>query len=170
MSLSIDELREAFEVNIETGDLLWRIPHGRWGRIPPGPAGSAGPKGRLVVDFKGKTRLVHRIIWAIAHGAWPPEGMEIDHVDRDCHNNRLSNLRLATQSEQMCNRGAQKSNTSGVSGVSWDRTRSRWLSRVYKDNKVVWVRRFAAFNDAVLAIKRARLTYHGEFSGDLTCR
>ena len=45
----------------------------------------------------------HRIIWEMHHGPIP-KGMQIDHIDGDCANNKLENLRLATNRENSCNR------------------------------------------------------------------
>jgi hypothetical protein len=49
-------------------------------------------------------KQVTHLIWFLCHGIWPSKGLVIDHIDRDPTNNRLSNLRLATQSQNMINR------------------------------------------------------------------
>jgi hypothetical protein len=47
--------------------------------------------------------LGHRVAWYLYHGEWPKD--QIDHVDHDATNNKIKNLRAATQSENNMNRG-----------------------------------------------------------------
>lgn len=47
----------------------------------------------------------HRVIWKMAHGTEPEI---IDHIDRDCGNNRLANLRSGSQHSNLTNRGPYK--------------------------------------------------------------
>ena len=46
---------------------------------------------------------IHRVVAECWLGDCP-EGMEIDHIDRNAHNNHYTNLRYVTKSEQMKNR------------------------------------------------------------------
>ena len=47
--------------------------------------------------------LIHRLVYETFNGEIP-EGLEIDHIDRNKHNNKPENLRLVTRSENMANR------------------------------------------------------------------
>ncbi len=47
-----------------------------------------------------KLRRAHRVIWEAVHGQIP-DGLEINHIDGDKHNNSLSNLELVTRSENL---------------------------------------------------------------------
>lgn len=64
---------------------------------------SKGPNSYRVVKLLGKTHRLHRVIWELHNGPIPA-GMEVDHIDRDKENNRIGNLRLATKSQNACNR------------------------------------------------------------------
>lgn len=79
--------------------------------------GYAGTNIRVGKEFRGK--LMHRLIIGEV-----PAGMVIDHINGDKLDNRRSNLRLLTNSE---NCSAQRKphcrNTSGVRGVSFVRGR-----------------------------------------------
>lgn len=66
-------------------------------------------------------------------GPVPPEYANIDHIDRNPLNNCRTNLRFATLSEQQINQGMQRNNTSGVTGVYWNKENNKW--KVMIDNK-----------------------------------
>lgn len=53
------------------------------------------PKGYIKFKIRNVHYKAHRLIWFYHYGRWP-QGDVIDHVDRDIHNNRISNLREAT--------------------------------------------------------------------------
>ena len=63
---------------------------------------------KLVIDKKSYT--LSRIVWTIVNGDIP-EGMVIDHIDRDKNNNQIGNLRMVTQSENNRNRVMNDMNT-----------------------------------------------------------
>lgn len=52
--------------------------------------------------------LVHRLVWETFNGA-VPDSLELDHIDRNTANNTLSNLRVVTHSENLCNRSTNVS-------------------------------------------------------------
>ena len=56
--------------------------------------------------------------------------MEIDHIDGDKTNNRLENLQLADHYQNMHNHPKLKTNTSGVKGISWNKSNNRWDARI----------------------------------------
>lgn len=88
----------------------------------------------------------------------------IDHIDGDIFNNRKTNLRTCTNSQNLCNRGLQKNNTSGAKGVVWDKSRSLWAARIKKNRKMVNLGRFTNKGEAIDAYNQAALKYHKEFA------
>ena len=74
-------------------------------------------RGYRYVRVYGKLLLAHRIIWEMFNGPIP-EGMEVDHIDTNPSNNDISNLRLATSSNNKWNMNRPSHNTSGFKGVS----------------------------------------------------
>lgn len=54
--------------------------------------------GYLRVRIDGRYQMVHRLVWNAYHGEIP-DGMQVDHIDGDKHNNALMNLRLLTPSD-----------------------------------------------------------------------
>ena len=55
---------------------------------------------------------------------------DLDHENTDSEDNRWNNLRLATDSQNLANRGKQKNNTSGYKGVYWQKTMRKWCAEI----------------------------------------
>jgi hypothetical protein len=60
----------------------------------------------------------------------PPDELDAEHKDQNTLNNRRSNLRFATRSQNMTNRGKQINNTSGYKGVYFEKRRNLWYSEL----------------------------------------
>lgn len=66
----------------------------------------------------------------------------IDHIDGDPFNNRKSNLRLITQSQNTKNSCIAKTNTSGFKGVCFDKERNQWATEIrYNKKRIHFMRR-----------------------------
>ncbi len=121
-----------FSYDPKTGDLVWKTQERelfrterdfrawnaqRAGKVAGYRATRVGGRPMaLVLRFKLNTYCVHRVIWEMLHGKIPP-GMVIDHINGNPFDNRLSNMRLATPSENSRNRGPAKNNACGLKGV-----------------------------------------------------
>lgn len=70
--------------------------------------------------------LLSRVIFAFENGAWPNE--HVDHINGNTLDNRWSNLRDATNSENMQNARISSANKSGITGVYWFKPRSCWTA------------------------------------------
>lgn len=111
--------------------------------------GSSGRKGRNI----GMHRLVTNA----------PDGVEVDHINRDGLDNRVVNLRLCTHMENMRNRRARYDNAYGLKGVT--RLRSgRFEAQIGCDGKNHKLGQFTTPEDAHAAYVRAALELHGEFA------
>ena len=116
--LTLDELRAVIRYEPETGTFHWIKPAGKWGTIPAGSlAGCLRPDGYWTVIVFGKHYLGHRLAFFYMTGRWPDP--ECDHEDLDKSNNRWSNLREASKSQNKANVPIPCTNTSGIKGVSW---------------------------------------------------
>lgn len=95
----------------------------------------------------------------------PPEGMLVDHHNRNTLDNRRENLRVCTIQENAFNSKVQSNSSSGVKGVSFDSSRSRkpWIAQYKMNKKVVRIGRFATKEEAMEARKKAVESMHGEF-------
>jgi len=100
----LKELRELFTYSPDTGEVWWKT--SGTGRNPTKPAG--GLDGSAIRISIGKKRYAaHRVLWAMHYGAWPDNDLMIDHIDGDVMNNKISNLRLATNQENQRNTKAK---------------------------------------------------------------
>ena len=73
-------------------------------------------------------------------------------------------MREANRSQQLCNTKIRSNNTSGIKGVCWDKAKQKWLVRVNKDKKNVYMARFDDLELAELVAIEARAKFHGEYA------
>ena len=108
-----------------------------------------------------KRTLLHRLITGLGPKSSDPR--EVDHIDGDGLNNQRHNLRIVTHAQNHQNRqGATATNRSGIRGVTWDKSRDRWLARGYLNGRQYQVGRFATLEDAeraVIAWRREHMPY-----------
>jgi hypothetical protein len=113
------------------------------------------------VNFKYRKEAVHRLIFLMHYGYLP---REIDHADGNPSNNRIENLRAASINENRQNTKLRKDNSSGLKGITWDKSRNKWLVRVNCNKKTVYQGRFDDLELAELVAIEARDKYHKEFA------
>lgn len=118
-------------------------------------------KGYLQVRLLGSQYLAHRVVWTIFHGGDP--GGWLDHINGIRHDNRIKNLRRVTSTQNARNRGVSRSNTSGVTGVRWLKSRKKWSAQIYVNRTQIYLGLFLDINDAKEAYRQASLRLHGEF-------
>lgn len=88
----LETLREALDYNPKTGLLTWKINRLN-GILGGAPAGCDDGHGYVQVRLWGRRLKAHRLAWALHHGT-DPGLLQIDHVNRNRSDNRVSNLRL----------------------------------------------------------------------------
>lgn len=92
------------------------------------------------------------------------KGQVIDHIDGNPSNNRKSNLRICTVSENGFNRGKPKNNTSGAKGVSWNKKSQKWCARIMSNGKDYIIGLFDTIKEASDAYDAKAIELHGEFA------
>ena len=97
-----------------------------------------------------------------------PNNMEVDHrYGRNTRNdNRKYNLRICTIQENGMNAGLQSNNTSGCTGVVWNKRVNKWMANIRYNGKRIHLGYFVDYDDAVKARKKAEERYFGEWSYD----
>jgi hypothetical protein len=92
-------------------------------------------------------------------------GLElIDHINGNGLDNRRTNLRPATSSQNAMNRGLRSDNTSGFKGVYWHRSSGCWAATIQHGDQRQHLGLFSSPIDAALAYDAAALHHFGEFA------
>lgn len=157
--VTVERIREAFKYDPETGKVSWLI--NRRGPAKPGDEVGRNSNGYRQTKLDGNGLMVHRIAWALSHGHWP-DG-DIDHKDGDPGNNKLSNLREATRSQNMQNRqGPQSNSSTGTLGVrKLERNLKKpWIAAVTTNRKRQQIGYFATKQEASAAYLAAKVKLH----------
>lgn len=110
--------------------------------------------------YLGVLRIIrfHRIV------AHPKPGQRVDHKNRNRADNRKQNLRCCSFSENNRNRGLYSTNTSGVTGVVFNKKRKQWMATIMHDHKRIFIGRFPNKSDAIKARLEAEIHLFGEFA------
>lgn len=157
---SIDRLRELLVYCPMTGQLRWKI--GRPGASAGALAGSEDKNGYIVVRVDRQLLPAHQIAWALFYGEWAMS--DIDHRDTIKPNNKILNLRKATDSQNLANSPTCKSNTSGIKGVTWDTARGMWKAQLTFEGKNLFLGRFESKELAGEAYFSKAVELFGEFA------
>ena len=88
----------------------------------------------------------------------------VDHKNGNSFDNRRSNLRICTNSQNLMNRGAPKNNTSGFKGVSFDKKSKKWGAKIAKNYKQIALGFYEDKKDAAKAYNKAAKKLHGSFA------
>lgn len=109
---------------------------------------------------KGDRISIHRLVMNV------PEDKYIDHINHNTFDNRKSNLRIVTASQNAMNHILGNKNTSGTTGVVWVRSRNNWKAEIKLNGETIYLGSFDKFDDAEKTRKEAEEKYFGEYSYD----
>ncbi|MGE4336219.1 MAG: HNH endonuclease [Pigmentiphaga sp.] len=177
--LSRDIVRELLHYNPGTGAFTWRHRGLHWfkseadcrkwnSKLAGKPAGCTytTKRGyqRSSLRLLGKLYGTHQIAFMYMEGRMVEC---VDHINRNAADNAWINLRAADVRENNLNASINANNTSGYTGVYWDKGRNAYQARVYENYKCIHLGRFETAELAHQAVvaKRKALGYspgHGE--------
>lgn len=125
--------------SVKVGDVAMACPHsaGYW-------------HGR----FCGKDMYAHRVVWFLHYGEWPSEC--IDHINGVRTDNRVDNLRSVSRRVNIKNSKRRSDNTTGVTGVSYDKRRCRYVASLRVNGVDLSLGRYKTIEEAAAAVKAAR--------------
>jgi hypothetical protein len=159
-AVTSDYVRKIFTYDTSDGYLRWKISKQRI--IKGNIAGYVNKSdGYRYIGIDHCEFLASRIVWLWMTGEWPR--CQIDHIDGIRDNNKWSNLREATNSQNNMNRRSlAKNNTTGVKGV--DIRRGKYRVRITVDSREIVVGRFVSLERAKAARRFAEMEYFGEYA------
>ncbi len=153
--ISRDLLKDILYYNKDSGVFTWK--KSKSCKIKKGDiSGSVKKHGYIEIGINKKTYLAHRLAWLYEYGNFPKN---IDHINQIKTDNRISNLRQVTQTENNKNKSIMKNNTSGQCGVVWHKKSSKWQSQIVVNKKNIYLGLFKKYSDAVDARKNAEVVY-----------
>ena len=120
--------------------------------------------GYICISVFGKRYQAHRLAFALVNDKFPI--LMIDHRNGVIDDNRWLNLREATNSQNTCNSATSSRNTTGIKGVSYDKSRNLYRARIDVNGIAIRLGRFDSIEEASQAVFDARLFYHKEFANN----
>ena len=149
-----DYLKSILEYNSETGVFIWLNGNGR--TVYAGDIAGNYSTGYGRIKINKIAHSSHRLAWLYITGNWPE--FEIDHINNIRNDNRFINLRDTNKNN--FNKTIMKNNTSGYTGVVWNRRDCLWRASIGVNGKRIMLGNFITKEDAALAYKEAKEKYH----------
>ena len=109
-------------------------------------------------NHAGKSVKMHREILA------SPDHLLVDHIDRNGLNNRKSNLRFCTSSQNLCNTVSIRGSSSRYKGVCWHKREKQWVASIQFNKKSYYLGDFDNEIDAAKAYDKKAKVLHGQFA------
>lgn len=152
------ELKSLLLYDASTGEFfnLTNRYHAKKGQV----AGYTNNTGYTSIAIKRKQYLAHRLAWLYVYGGWPDQ---IDHINHNRKDNRISNLRNVNHQENAKNRSAGKNNSSGITGVDWRTRDKEWRARIKFNRRLIHLGTSKDKFEAICLRKSAEsaLGFHG---------
>jgi hypothetical protein len=151
-------LRSLLDYNPETGELRWKV--NRSQRVKAGDIAGYTHYGYRKIGILGFHYFAHRVIYSLYHGCEVPTDAMIDHLNGNPCDNRISNLRIATCSENCLNISRKRNNRSGHTGIGWMVANEKWRARVTIGGTQHYLGLFDTKEEAIAARERAEQEHH----------
>ena len=152
-----EQLHSILDYNPGTGIFRWRASSGHMkaGKV----AGTKVKNGYLHIVINRKHYYAHRLAWMYIHGYFPEH--DIDHLNGDRTDNRITNLREVSRGCNMQNAIVRSNNKSGFPGVHWDKRYKRWLVYISVHKKRYHIGYFDSLTEAAFARLTAEINCPG---------
>jgi hypothetical protein len=160
-NLTHEQLTTLLDYHAERGIFYWKV--SRRGHARAGDRAGRIVKGYRSIKINGIVYYEHRLAWFYVTKQWPVD--QIDHEDLNKSNNRFSNLREASQSQNTFNRTRLRTrNKSGFKGVSWCRFEQKWRAVISAHGTYFALGYFNTPKEAYAAWCRSAQKLHGSFA------
>ncbi|QLG87668.1 HNH endonuclease [Chitinibacter bivalviorum] len=158
MALTQEQLKSCLSYNPESGEFIWisrNKNNVRSGRT----AGHLRSNGYIEIRIKGKSYLAHRLAFLYVLNELPESSRQIDHINGNRMDNRISNLRLATPSQNLQNQRTGRGR-SKMLGAIWDQKRNKWVAQIKVNGKRKYLGMFETPEGAHSAYLKAKKELH----------
>lgn len=145
------------EIPLTNSDKIVLVDDCRYAELRP-YGWNLSKKGYAQAWIGGRTVLMHRLV------ANAQPGVPVDHENRNRLDNRESNLRVATRSQNGANQGKRPGCSSQYKGVHHRRGRGRWEAGIEVEGKHIYLGQHDTEVDAALAYDVAARQHFGEFA------
>lgn len=160
MALTQERLRELLDYDPETGVFRNKVARSN---VPAGSvAGSLTQSGYVRISVDDVSYRAHRLAWLWMTGEWPRAF--VDHRDTDKANNRWSNLREASKSQNGANRPVQANSRSKLKGAHFTKANGKWMSLIQHHGRKLYLGYFPTAEEAHAAYAAAAKNIYGEFA------
>ena len=151
-------LKEILSYNAETGDFTWiKKPYPQARCAVGSTAGSIHKHGYIVIGIDGKQYQASRLAWVYVNG--DVLCLFIDHINGNRKDNRISNIRVATQQQNNHNtRNPRSDNSTGYLGVSI--SRGKFVAQIGMNGHNKFLGYFESAADAHGAYINAKRNIH----------
>ena len=162
MTLTQERVRELFDYR-DDGHLVWKVKKARAnaGDVAGCEARCSGGTVYRRMSIDGVPYGVHQAVFMWHHGYIP---RYIDHADGNGLNNRIDNLREATQSQNAFNSRMRSDNTSGERNVYWHERARRWFVRLSINRRTHSFGTYKTIEEARAVARRVREEHYGAFA------
>lgn len=155
MELDAEHVRSILDYNPETGVFTWKV--GRR-RVKAGEiAGYTRSDGYVVLSINQNKCFAHRLAWLLSYGVLPKE---IDHVNRNRADNRISNLRAVAHIENQWNMRPRNGSPSGYMGMCKRKGQNKWSAQISVKYKQKHLGLFNTPEEAAEAYQKAKKEMH----------
>lgn len=165
LEIPISKVGKLLDYNGYTGDFYWKESRGR---VSKGDiAGCSFENGdgntyyKIVIERT--SYLAHRLAWSLYHNTQIPSGCHIDHINGDGLDNRIVNLRLATNTQNAQNISSRRGKYSKLKGVSYHKNKGKFCAQIRVNGKSIWLGSFDDEDTAAKVYAEAAERYFGTF-------
>ena len=154
--LTQNHLKSLLDYAPDTGAFTWRVSRGKATR--GAVAGSLSHDGYMRICIDRNMYLAHRLAFLYVNGKFPKDC--IDHINGNKADNRISNLREASPAENSQNIKCYMTNTSGFTGVYFNKRHNKFYARINYSGKRKHLGHFDTAELASEAYKEAKQAFH----------
>jgi hypothetical protein len=149
-------LKEVLDYCPNTGFFFWKKTIQNGTRVVGDRAGHYAQSGYEKIRVDGNSYQSHKLAWLYMYGYMP---YSMDHIKHNRADNRIKMLRPAGHDENNKNASMRFDNTSGVTGVFWKKTISKWSAQIGGGANRVCLGDWDDINGAIITRKAAEHAY-----------